>query len=103
MTLPNDLSVVGVDDIRYAEVMDPPLTTVAQPADEIGEKAMYRLLRAIDDPADENGIDYIRHRPIISKSTMPPTGFAFSDSSRPELKSLGIVSDAAAPRRNEHG
>ncbi|MCL6708449.1 LacI family transcriptional regulator [Pseudomonas sp. R2.Fl] len=72
LSVPDDVSVVGFDDIRYAEVMDPPLTTMAQPAEELGEKAMYRLMRAIDDPESENGIDFINHRLIIRGSTAAP-------------------------------
>jgi Periplasmic binding protein-like domain len=29
--IPDDVSVVGVDDLRYARYTDPPLTNVAQP------------------------------------------------------------------------
>lgn len=73
LSVPNDVSVVGFDDIRYAAVMDPPLTTISQPAEEIGEKAMYRLMRAIENPSQENGIDYIKHQLTIRGSTAAPT------------------------------
>ncbi|MEM7359034.1 MAG: LacI family DNA-binding transcriptional regulator [Pseudomonadota bacterium] len=46
--VPEDISVMGFDDIRYAEVMDPPLTTIAQPALEIGERVVYRLVKEIN-------------------------------------------------------
>lgn len=49
LRVPQDLSVIGFDDIRYAQFVDPPLTTVRQPAEEIGEKTMYRICRAIED------------------------------------------------------
>jgi hypothetical protein len=44
MRIPDDLSVVGVDDIRYARYTDPPLTTVAQPMRQMGENAVRVLL-----------------------------------------------------------
>src|SRR5439155_5354054 len=44
MRIPDDLSVVGVDDIRYARSTDPPLTTVAQPRRQMGEIAVRVLL-----------------------------------------------------------
>ncbi|MEM7532445.1 MAG: LacI family DNA-binding transcriptional regulator [Chloroflexota bacterium] len=42
--VPNDLSIVGFDDIVLAEIVDPPLTTVRQPVDEIARCAVERLL-----------------------------------------------------------
>lgn len=42
--VPHDLSVVGFDDIRFAEYFDPPLTTIRQPQREIGETAMRLIL-----------------------------------------------------------
>ena len=47
--MPHDLSVVGFDDVRYAEILDPPLTTVRQPARQIGERVMQRLFKEIED------------------------------------------------------
>ncbi|HMN43224.1 MAG TPA: LacI family DNA-binding transcriptional regulator [Povalibacter sp.] len=49
LSVPDDISVVGFDDIRYSQVVNPPLTTVRQPAEEIGEKAMYRICHAIEE------------------------------------------------------
>jgi LacI family transcriptional regulator, repressor for deo operon, udp, cdd, tsx, nupC, and nupG len=49
LKVPDDISVIGFDDIRYSQAVDPPLTTIRQPAEEIGEKTMYRICRAIED------------------------------------------------------
>lgn len=38
LRIPADISVVSFDDFVYAELLNPPLTTVAQPAYEFGEK-----------------------------------------------------------------
>lgn len=46
--IPNDISVIGFDDIPLAEVIDPPLTTVRQPAFEKGEKAAKLLIKMIE-------------------------------------------------------
>jgi len=35
--VPEQLSVMGFDDIRFARNMAPPLTTIAQPMRQIGE------------------------------------------------------------------
>jgi LacI family repressor for deo operon, udp, cdd, tsx, nupC, and nupG len=39
LPVPQDLSVVGFDDIRFAQYADPPLTTIRQPMRELGEAA----------------------------------------------------------------
>jgi LacI family transcriptional regulator len=47
LRIPEDLSVTGFDDIPSAEFLDPPLTTVAQPARAMGTAAARLLLHAI--------------------------------------------------------
>ena len=42
--IPGDISIVGFDDIEFAAYVDPPLTTVRQPRDELGRLAMQMLL-----------------------------------------------------------
>ncbi|QFH69325.1 DNA-binding transcriptional regulator CytR [Enterobacter sp. E76] len=42
--VPEDLSIVGFDNIALAEFCDPPLTTISQPRFEIGREAMLLLL-----------------------------------------------------------
>ena len=42
--VPQDVSIVGFDDIQFAEYYDPPLTTIRQPRREIGETAMRLIL-----------------------------------------------------------
>lgn len=48
LRVPDDMSVTGFDDINYAKYWDPGLTTIAQPAEEIGRIAMDTLLRIIE-------------------------------------------------------
>jgi len=42
--IPEDVAVVGFDDIPFAAFVDPPLTTVAQPTYRLGALAVERLL-----------------------------------------------------------
>ena len=42
--VPEDLSVVGIDDIQFAAYTNPGLTTVAQPKQELGALAVDALL-----------------------------------------------------------
>jgi LacI family transcriptional regulator len=46
---PEDVSVVGFDDIPLAELMQPRLTTVRQPTEEIGRLVVERLMSRLDD------------------------------------------------------
>jgi len=47
LRVPEDISVVGFDDIRFAAFVDPPLTTVRQPGQEIGRRAMVHLIKIL--------------------------------------------------------
>ncbi|MED4979039.1 LacI family DNA-binding transcriptional regulator [Geobacillus stearothermophilus] len=46
--VPDDVAVVGFDDIQMASIFEPSLTTIAQPMFEIGQKAMELLLALIE-------------------------------------------------------
>ncbi|WP_029041598.1 LacI family DNA-binding transcriptional regulator [Cucumibacter marinus] len=50
-SVPEDVSVVGFDDIMFAEAFYPPLTTVSQPRAEIGARAMAELLTVMNGEA----------------------------------------------------
>ena len=53
--IPRDLSVVGFDDLDFARVLAPPLTTVAADAEALGAAAFEALKRDLagDRPPDE--------------------------------------------------
>jgi LacI family repressor for deo operon, udp, cdd, tsx, nupC, and nupG len=44
LSAPRDMSVAGFDDIEVARFADPPLTTIAQPMEDLGRAAMSALL-----------------------------------------------------------
>lgn len=53
--VPEDVAVVGFDDIEKARFLTPPLTTIRQPPKELGRQAVQLLLHMLDgekDPAD---------------------------------------------------
>ncbi|MGW0201785.1 substrate-binding domain-containing protein, partial [Nonomuraea sp. NPDC003201] len=57
LRVPEDLAVMGFDDIDAAGMVSPGLTTMANPAREIGQATAVRLLErlreAIDEPSTE--------------------------------------------------
>lgn len=52
LRVPKDISVAGFDDIHFAAYSDPPLTTVAQPAEAFGEPAINFLCDQIEQGRD---------------------------------------------------
>lgn len=51
--IPEDLSVVGFDDIQMAHYVDPPLSTIAFDKEEMGKRAMKRLLELVSKKDEE--------------------------------------------------
>ncbi|WP_158879412.1 LacI family DNA-binding transcriptional regulator [Amycolatopsis anabasis] len=45
-----EVAVAGYDDVEWADLVDPPLTTMAQPIEAIGRQAVRLLLSRIADP-----------------------------------------------------
>ena len=45
--VPRDVSLIGFDDVPFARYLTPPLTTVSQDFEEIGERSVQLLLDAI--------------------------------------------------------
>jgi LacI family transcriptional regulator len=45
IAVPEQVEVIGFDDIEMAELMDPPLSTVSQPAIEMGKQSAHILLQ----------------------------------------------------------
>ncbi|MEU0276033.1 LacI family DNA-binding transcriptional regulator [Streptomyces sp. NPDC006307] len=62
--VPDDLAIVGYDDIEFAEASLIPMTSVRHPAGEMGRLATELLLREIDPP--EPGSEH-RHTGIVLK------------------------------------
>lgn len=51
LEIPDDLSILGFDDIPQARIVHPQLTTVRQPLDHMGRVAVQMLLERIEKPA----------------------------------------------------
>jgi LacI family transcriptional regulator, repressor for deo operon, udp, cdd, tsx, nupC, and nupG len=72
LRIPDDLSVVGFDDIRFAECIDPPLTTIAQPMREIGEGTARLLLEILNGSQLAPVSVTLPHTLQVRASTAPP-------------------------------
>jgi LacI family transcriptional regulator len=71
---PDDISVVGFNEMPFLDKMRPPLTTISLPHYEIGTEAARMLLEAIDDP--ERG----------ARSVLLPTALVVRQSTAPVRK-----------------
>ncbi|WP_078544330.1 LacI family DNA-binding transcriptional regulator [Litchfieldia alkalitelluris] len=47
LNIPDDLAVIGIDDVSFASFYTPELTTISQPTSEMGRKAALLLLEKI--------------------------------------------------------
>ncbi|MFC0045822.1 LacI family DNA-binding transcriptional regulator [Metabacillus iocasae] len=68
LKVPNDISVVGFDDIAFASIFEPSLTTIAQPSFEMGETAMKLLIKQLNKEEIEKK-QYILEDKLIIRET----------------------------------
>lgn len=69
--IPRDISVMGFDNIRYAEYCSPSLTTMAQPMTEIGIACMELLLPQLNGEPMTPIKRILPHQLIVRESTGP--------------------------------
>ncbi|WP_435247943.1 DNA-binding transcriptional regulator CytR [Vibrio sp. nBUS_14] len=72
LRVPQDLSIVGFDDIQFAQYCDPPLTTISQPRYEIGRQAMLMMLDLLKGNDVQAGSRLLEAKLIVRGSTAPP-------------------------------
>ncbi|ERN51884.1 substrate-binding domain-containing protein [Alkalihalophilus marmarensis] len=66
LEVPSKLAIVGVDDVSFASLFNPSLTTIAQPAFEMGTDAAERLLNRIKgSPVEHSCVTY--YEPVLRK------------------------------------
>ena len=69
--IPRDLSVVGFDSTAYCDALDPRLTSISQPIEEMAKRATELLLEIIDDAGGK------------PQQTVYPCGFDVRESTAP--------------------
>ncbi len=69
---PDDISVVGHNDMPFVDALTPPLTTVRIPAHQMGEDAARLLLQQIGAPASEAVTVELTPELIVRGSTARP-------------------------------
>jgi LacI family repressor for deo operon, udp, cdd, tsx, nupC, and nupG len=71
LTVPDDLSVTGLDDLALATAIDPELTTVRLDAETVGERGMQALLAVLEGRTPDAGD--IPVQLVVRGSTAPPS------------------------------
>ena len=71
LRLPDELSVVGFDDVEQATIVTPELTTVRQPLAEMGRMAVTLLLRLLENQHVETVHVELATRLVVRGSTAP--------------------------------
>ena len=66
LQVPRDIAIAGFDDLSFSAVMDPTLTTVRLPRQEMAEQAVGRLKALIEDGA-ENDSQAEESRHLVSR------------------------------------
>lgn len=51
ISVPNEMGLVGFDETTWGELVDPPITVMAQPTEEIGRTATELLFQRIQEPS----------------------------------------------------
>lgn len=72
LRVPEDISIVGFDDLPLAARTDPPLTTVRQPLQEMGRLALQRIIAAVNGPALAAEAIVVPARLVLRASTAAP-------------------------------
>jgi len=68
LKIPEEVAIIGFDDMYWSISLNPPLTAVRQPAYEIGKRAAEQLILRINDPARPTSNMTLKTELIIRKS-----------------------------------
>jgi GntR family transcriptional regulator of arabinose operon len=69
--VPDDISIVGIDNAKLSRICEVPLTTATHPHQLLGETAAQKLMEAISDPGAYQKDELFIPELIVRKSTKP--------------------------------
>lgn len=98
--VPEDISVIGFDDIRAATIIQPALTTIRQPLARMGMLAAAELLERIESASGDTRSILIKPELVIRQSTVAcPQGASGHHAKVSKVLSAPKARDAAAADR----
>ncbi|MCD6386267.1 LacI family DNA-binding transcriptional regulator, partial [Candidatus Sumerlaeota bacterium] len=72
LKIPEDISILGFDNVPYSAFLYVPLTTISQPMEEIGRTAFHLLLERINSPERSSRRVLVETELVIRSSCAPP-------------------------------
>ncbi len=72
LKVPEDISVIGFDDISLASLITPPLTTIHQPMEEISRTVVQMAIDMVENPHRERVDVVLSTELVIRKSCLGP-------------------------------
>jgi LacI family transcriptional regulator len=72
LNVPHDLSLVAFDDTSWATFLDPPLTTISQPTDQLGSAAATLLIDRVEDRYHGPARSIVLQPHLIDRASIAP-------------------------------
>ncbi len=69
LSIPDDIALIGIDDVPFAPVYYPELTTISQPTSDMGKKAAELLMKQITGEEQSNKLRYNFKPNLIRRSS----------------------------------
>lgn len=76
LIIPDDLSVIGFDDVMIARWLQPELTTIHQPLEEMAREAIRMAMQLVQGAPIAHPRQRLATRLVVRDSTAPPRGHA---------------------------
>jgi DNA-binding LacI/PurR family transcriptional regulator len=83
LRIPEDLSIIGFDNIAVSSMVDPPLTTIDQPVSQIGYQSCELLIEKIKNPLMSPKKIFLDTELVVRESTRTADAFRESVPCRP--------------------
>ena len=69
INIPDDISVIGFDNVPFADVMEVPLTTIRVPVEEMGEYIGEKTVELIEKNETERSVKMYKPQLMLRAST----------------------------------
>jgi len=86
LNIPRDVSIVGFDDIVFAALTKPTLTTVHLPLGELGRRAVEVLIGSLED-LQKQGVEIRIPTNLVIRNSTAPARIELKESSRRRARS----------------
>jgi len=96
LRVPDEVSLISFDDVRWARYVEPPLTVVAQPTEQIGTLAAGLLFERL--AGRQERIHYVLKPELVRRASCAPPPVRDLPSSRPTAKHAAASASVAESR-----